>query len=657
MLNHLAKEQSPYLLQHINNPVEWYPWCQEAFDKAQSEDKPIFLSIGYSACHWCHVMAHESFEDNEVANLLNESFVSVKVDREERPDLDSVYMNVCQMLTGSGGWPLTVVMTPDKKPFFAGTYFPKASNYGRIGMLELIPRLQEFWKNRRSEVLNSAESIVQAIQKSQQYFGDCDLNEQVLKSAYENLLSRFDTNYAGFGSNPKFPMPHNLTFLLRSNNSQALQMVEKTLIAMRLGGIYDQVGFGFHRYSTDQKWLLPHFEKMLYDQAGLSIAYIEAFQITQNVFYKQVADEIFSYVLRDLQSDEGGFYSAEDADSEGEEGKFYTWSEAEIKQILGSEESQKIIESFNIETEGNYFDEAHKNKNGYNILHAKQLSSLDFDWEKARNKLFEVRKKRIKPQKDTKILTDWNGFMIAALAKGFQAFQNMAYLESAEKALAYILQNLQKPNGELKHAINISEAYLNDYAFLIWALIELYQANFKSSYLKLALQLTEITLNNFWDNGFCFTSANSPEKLFARSKEIYDGAIPSGNSIMAQNLLSLSLITGENHFENKAKELFKAFSEEIKHYPSSHVACLSALNFLLKPNFLLVLSKIDEPIEKLQKKFFPQKMILQKNLELTELIGFIKNYEQKGIYICQNGACQQPLQNLKEVIGFLEKQI
>ncbi|MFQ5584696.1 MAG: thioredoxin domain-containing protein, partial [Calditrichia bacterium] len=374
--NHLKNEKSPYLLQHAGNPVDWYPWGEEAFEKARKEDKPIFLSIGYATCHWCHVMEHESFEDEDVARLLNETFVCIKVDREERPDVDDVYMTVCQMMTGSGGWPLTIMMTPDKKPFFAGTYIPKESRYGRMGLVQLIPRVQELWETQRQELLNSAEKVSSALSQHSQPAPGSKLSEKFLKEAYQQFNSSYDEKYGGFGSAPKFPTAHNLMFLLRywkrSANEKALNMVENTLRKIRLGGVYDHIGFGFHRYSTDREWLLPHFEKMLYDQAILSMAYSETYQATGNKFYRRVAEEIFTYVLRDMTDPKGGFYSAEDADSEGEEGKFYVWSEEEIKQILNEDEADLIINVFNVKKEGNFQEQTTREKTGTNILHLKK---------------------------------------------------------------------------------------------------------------------------------------------------------------------------------------------------------------------------------------------------------------------------------------------
>ncbi|MFH1125034.1 MAG: thioredoxin domain-containing protein, partial [Pseudomonadota bacterium] len=432
--NRLIHEKSPYLLQHAHNPVNWLPWGHEAFEKAHRENKPIFLSIGYSTCHWCHVMEKESFEDPEVAGLLNETFVSIKVDREERPDLDHVYMTACQMLTGSGGWPLTIVMTPDKRPFFAATYIPKGSRFGRTGMMELIPRLRDTWRTRRDEVLASAESITQSLQGLEKESQGGDLDRSVLDRAYEELSKRFDKTYGGFSNAPKFPTPHNFFFMLRfwkrTGNSEALKMVEKTLQKIRWGGIYDQVGFGFHRYSTDREWLVPHFEKMLYDQAMLALAYLETYQAAGEGVYGDTAREIFEYVLRDMTSPEGAFYSAEDADSEGEEGKFYVWTREELRQILGEEEADLIAKVFHVEKSGNFREEATGENTGANILYlGRPISEIAADlgmprpdlekaMESARKKLFEARKKRVHPHKDDKVLTDWNGLMIAAFARG-----------------------------------------------------------------------------------------------------------------------------------------------------------------------------------------------------------------------------------------------
>jgi len=428
--NRLKLEKSPYLLQHADNPVDWYAWGPEAFEKARKENKPIFLSIGYSTCHWCHVMAHESFEDPEVAMLMNEVFICIKVDREERQDIDNIYMRVCQMMTGSGGWPLTILMTPEKKPFFAGTYIPRESNHGRLGMLDLIPRIKEVWSTQHDEIIKTANQITEKLNMIAQNSTGDGLDKSTLKTAYEQLNGRYSEQYGGFGNAPKFPSPQNLLFLLRywqsTNEEKALRMVVKTLQSMQNGGIYDHIGFGFHRYSTDSHWLVPHFEKMLYDQAMLAMAYIETYQATGIKEFEKTAKEIFTYVLRDMTDKKGGFYSAEDADSEGVEGKFYVWTEDEIRQILKGDEADLVINVYSIDKTGNFRDEASGENTGANILHLdKSLTEIAFKnkesvdglkerVEAARQKLFAVRNKRVHPHKDDKILTDWNGLMIAA---------------------------------------------------------------------------------------------------------------------------------------------------------------------------------------------------------------------------------------------------
>ncbi len=441
--NRLVNESSPYLQQHATNPINWYPWGQEAFEAAKREDKPIFLSIGYSTCHWCHVMEHESFSDKEVAALLNQNFISIKVDREERPDIDHVYMAVTQALTGSGGWPMTIIMTPDKKPFYAGTYFPKTSRLGRPGLMELLPKIADVWRNDREKVLDSADRITQHIARLGDSRPGSNLDRQILDQAQAYFVQAYDPDHGGFGQSPKFPSPHQLSFLLRryhqTQDPQTLAMVEKTLTQMRLGGIYDQLGFGFHRYSTDAQWLVPHFEKMLYDQAMLIMVYTEAYQATGKAFYAAVVEEIITYILRDMTSAEGGFLSAEDADSEGIEGKFYLWTPVEIEKILGAKEAALFLKIFNVKEGGNFEDAGPGHNIDQNILHLQQplpqLSSemgisenqLRRRLEDGRRMLFGEREKRIHPFKDDKILTDWNGLMIAALAKAGNVLDNRQY--------------------------------------------------------------------------------------------------------------------------------------------------------------------------------------------------------------------------------------
>jgi len=679
--NRLINEKSPYLLQHANNPVDWYPWGEEAFSKAKKENKPVFLSIGYSTCHWCHVMAHESFEDDEVAKLMNETFISIKVDREERPDIDNIYMTVCQMMTGSGGWPLTIIMTPEKKPFFAGTYFPKHTRFNRIGLIELINRIKELWNNQRHELVNSAEKIAFSLQNIDQEAPGAEFTKNTLKKAYKLLEKQFDETYGGFGNRPKFPTPHNHIFLLRfwkrTGEKKAFEMVEKTLQEMRKGGIFDHIGFGFHRYSTDSQWLVPHFEKMLYDQALIAMAYIEAYQATNKDEYKNTAQQIFTYVIRDMLSEEGGFYSAEDADSEGEEGKFYVWSKAELAGILNSDDLKFIVNTYNVEESGNYLEEATGKKTSKNILYLNDFISYDLKQkaENIRRKLFEERETRIHPHKDKKILTDWNGLMIAALAKGYIAFNNESYLRVAKKAVNFILENLFDPNDGLLHRYKdgISEinGYLTDYSFFIWGLIEMYEATFDVFYLEWAIKLHNIQLEDFWDDnigGFYFTS-NNAEELLTRQKEIYDGAIPSGNSIAMLNLLRLSFITGNSDLEEKANILNKVFSDKIRANPLAHTQFLVAIDFAIGPTYSLVVAGNSEDqeasymIDAFKKEYLPNKIVLHRKTEqdipdidkLSNFVEFFINLDGKPTaYICINKICKPPTHDIAHAMELLK---
>jgi uncharacterized protein len=687
--NKLLNERSPYLLQHAYNPVNWYPWNEEAFEKALTENKPIFLSIGYSTCHWCHVMEKESFEDEEVAKLMNEAFVSIKVDREERPDIDRVYMTVCQMLTGSGGWPLTIIMTPDKKPFFAGTYFPKLNRYGRAGIIELIPKLIELWKSKYDDVIKSATEISHALINSSKFEGNEILSMDVLDKAFNELSKRFDSEKGGFDKSPKFPAPHNLTFLLRywnkTKNERALFMVEKTLEQMRLGGIFDQVGFGFHRYSTDSIWLVPHFEKMLYDQALLAIAYIEAYQATKKDFYKKTAREILEYVCRDMRSILGGFYSAEDAESEGEEGKFYMWTIDEVKEILG-EDSEFFIKYFNLKKEGNWIDSLHGGKVGTNILHLHTMldeycsmnnlspDAFDIKIALAQKQLLEVREKRIHPSKDDKILIDWNGLMISALAKAAQVFDEKAFIDIAKTTAQFIWDKMRLPSGRLLHCYRNGKAdipgNLDDYAFFIAALLDIYETTFSVDYLNKVLLLNNDLIKYFWDesDGAFFFTAFDSEKLIVRQKEIYDGAIPSGNSVVLMNLMRLYRFTGNVEFEVRAAGLIKTFSKVTKRSPSAYSQFLSGLDFYLGPSKeILIVASDDERminyLKILRGVFIPNKVILYKNdaqaESLAKVAAFTKSFPiiegGVSVYICENFGCKIPIiseSDLRKEIGF-----
>lgn len=692
--NRLIREKSPYLLQHAHNPVDWYPWGPEAFEKAQSENKPIFLSIGYSTCHWCHVMESESFNDAEAAQLMNEVFVSIKVDREERPDIDQVYMRVCHMLNGRCGWPLNIIMTPDKKPFFAGTYLPKVSRFGMTGLVDLTGRVKDLWKSEKEKLLGSADQIAGALRQPLHDSPGEGLGESDLKAAYKELVQRFDKENGGFGSAPKFPVSHDILFLLRysgrTGDKGALDMAEKTLKAMRKGGIFDHIGFGFHRYSTDSKWLVPHFEKMLYDQALLAMAYTEAYQATRKEEFKNTVKEIFTYVLRDMAAPAGGFYSAEDADSEGEEGKFYLWTDEQVRQTLGEKEAGFAINVYNIEKGGNFTEQGLGTiqKTGNNIPYLKEhprkiASSLKISeketekrLEAAREKLFAVRKKRIHPLKDDKILTDWNGLMIAALAKGAQVLDEPAYIEAAKRAADFILRHMQQSDGRLLHRFRDGQAaisaYGDDYAFMIWALIELYETTFEIFYLQKAIELNSAFIKHFWDDkkgGFYFTADDS-ENLFVRNKEIYDGAVPSGNSVAMMNLLRLARMTADPELENKAAYLMKAFSRGVRLRPSAYTQLMTAVDFGTGPSYEVVIagdltSKDTKTMLKaLRTEFIPNKVVLfrsirEKSPGITNLAGFTKYYKdidgRATAYVCMNYKCELPTTDIKIMMDLLKK--
>lgn len=700
--NKLVKEKSPYLQQHAYNPVDWYPWGEEAFNKAETENKPIFLSIGYSTCHWCHVMAHESFEDPDVGKLINEVFVPIKVDREERPEIDNIYMGVCQMMTGSGGWPLTIILTPDKKPFFAGTYFPKESQYGRIGLKEIIKNVQLLWNENPQEAIRSADKVVAVLKQVSENVPGGLLSEEVLEETYQALEESFDYEYGGFGMIQKFPSPTNLFFLLRywkrTLNPNSLNMVITTLNNMYYGGIHDHIGFGFHRYTIEPRWHVPHFEKMLYDQALISMAYLEAFQATGNLTYQNIAEEVFEYVIRDMQSPQGGFYSAEDADSEGVEGKFYLWRKNDIDRLLG-EDAPLICELFNISEEGNFEEESSGKKNGKNILYLEnslndfanakglEISDLLKIVGQSREKLFNHRKNRIHPQKDDKILTDWNGLMIAALAKGFKVVGDKKYLESSQKAADFILNNLYQ-NGRLMHRYKDGESVidgnLDDYSFLIWGLMELYSATFEIEYLKYAFSLNETLVNHFLDDksgGFYFTSDNA-EEIILRKKESYDSAIPSGNSVQMMNLLKIAHLSEDESLKEIALGIEHNFDQKIRRSPLAHTNMINAIDFRLGPSYNVVMVCSDENQslkmhEKLRSnlslRYIPNLTILdiiqferkeehsEDNIdlklpfEISEALKAKKPLENKcTFYVCSDKDCKPPLTEIKELLKVIE---
>ena len=669
--NRLINEKSPYLLQHAYNPVDWYPWGQEALDKAKAEDKPIFLSIGYASCHWCHVMEEECFNDQQVADQLNQAFVCIKVDREERPDLDAAYMAVCQAMGRNCGWPLNILMTPKLNPFFAASYIPKHSRAGLVGMLDLVPQVMQIWKLQRSQLEIVGADIKSRIEAMEKRTPQKELGKEILQDAYDRLTLDFDKENGGFGTAPKFPRPHNLLFLLRyyarTGQKNALAMVEKTLRQMRLGGIFDQIGFGFHRYSTDAVWLVPHFEKMLYDQALLTLAYIEAYQATGAGKFRLTAKETIDYLVRDLSSPEGGFYSAQDADTEGQEGKFYLWTMQEVVDALPPSDADLAVHLFGLTAEGNYIDDSGK-RNGKNILHlplaleeTATLNNLTLDQLIARlgtirNKLFETRKKRVTPAKDDKILTDWNGLIIAALAKTSQVLGEQKYSQTASETADFLLKHMRGENGLLYHRFakgeRAVEGFLDDYAFFVYGLIELYQANFKEEYLQAAADLTKTMMTKFWDekNGGFYQTQNS-EAAMPKIKQLYDGAVPSGNSVALQDLLWLSRLTNEPTYDTMAVQMTRTFAQEIEGAPEAYTFFLSATDFLIGPSYSVILvgdlkqKDTSDMLSALRKHYLPSTVIALKHPSKAGL-----DYQQiegkATAYVCQNQTCLPPTNSL-----------
>jgi len=617
--NRLASEQSPYLLQHAGNPVDWYPWGEEAFDAARRLDRPVFLSIGYATCHWCHVMEHESFEDPVVAALLNETFVNVKVDREERPDVDQLYMTVCQMLTGSGGWPLTIMMTPDRRPFFAATYIPRDSRFGRAGMLDLIPQVARLWADERERLLDSAGQIVGHLEALAERDARGRLDAAAAaEAAVRALRSRFDEAHGGFGSAPKFPSPHNLLFLLdewrRTGDERLLAMVEHTLDAMRRGGIFDQIGFGFHRYSTDREWLLPHFEKMLYDQAMHLLAAAEAADGTGHARHADTVREVFEYLERDLTAPGGAFYSAEDADSEGEEGHFYVWTRSELDRVLGPENGSLAATVWNVTEEGNFAEEATGRRTGANVLHlvrpveeiAATLetdpATLEATLESIRSRLLEARGERVRPLLDDKVLADWNGLMAAALARAGRLLGDPALVDAASAAMEFVLHHLRDGDGRLLHRWRDGHAavpaMLDDHAFVAWGALELYDATLEDRWLTVSLELMGAALERYWDpeRGGFHPAAASADDLLVRMKDATDGAIPSGNGVAATVLVRLARLTGRAELEQRAAETVAAFAGDIARVPSGHTQLLTAARRAEGPSAeIVIVGDRDEP--------------------------------------------------------------
>ena len=652
MQNHLRHETSPYLLQHVDNSVDWYPWGNEAFQKAREEDKPIFLSIGYSTCHWCHVMAHESFEDEEIAELLNRYFVSIKVDKEERPDVDSIYMTFCQTFTGSGGWPTSIFMTADQKPFFAGTYFPKSTKGRMVGLRELLNLIHEKWRSERQLLLDQAEQIVAHLQSNDEagnMVSKAVEGDELIHSAIALYRRIYDSKYGGFGGAPKFPTPHNLLFLLtcyeRQDDASCLEMAEHTLIQMYRGGLFDHIGFGFCRYSTDEQFLAPHFEKMLYDNALLILAYCKAYESTGKPLYLEVAEKTGAYVLREMTHREGGFYSAQDADSDREEGKYYLFVPDELKKLLGEQEGEAFCRHFDIAEGGNF-----EGKNIPNLLKNDYEESYD---NKVLECILQYRKKREFLHLDDKILTAWNGLMIAAMCRLYQNSGKQVYQDAAERADEFIQKNLRNETGlyvSYRDGKRGVKGFLDDYAAYVFAQLALYGATLEKDYLKCAEELCSEVRDKFWDQengGFYFYGADN-ESLILRPKEDYDGAIPSGNSMMAWNLERLAQLTGDESYRHQSEEQLSFLGAKASRYPVGHgMFLLALLEHEIPAVKVTVVLGEHETADELPVKFPPDAIVKLLHEPTNE---YPLKDGKTTFYVCKDHTCRPPVNDLNELM-------
>ncbi len=681
--NRLAGETSPYLLQHSHNPVDWYPWGDEALQKARDENRPILLSIGYSACHWCHVMAHESFENEDIARLMNENFINIKVDREERPDLDQIYMNAVQMMTGHGGWPMTVFLTPESVPFYGGTYFPPEDRYNMPGFPRVLLGVAEAYRTRPREVAQTAVSMLGELRRTDlARESDEILTPELLDNAYRSIARNYDAANGGFGGAPKFPPAMTLELLLRTNNRtgrpEALTMVEHTCRKMAEGGMYDQLGGGFHRYSTDAQWLVPHFEKMLYDNALLSRHYLHVYQQTGDAFYRRIAEETFDYVVREMTDPRGGFYSTQDADSEGHEGKFFVWTVAEVKEALGPEDGALFCAYYDVTGQGNF-----EGKNILNIRRppedvAKALNvpaeRLAEALQRGRRVLFELREKRVKPARDEKALTAWNGLMLGALAEGAAILGRQDYEEVARRNAQFVLDNLRR-GGLLLRTYKDGQAklngYLDDYAFFADGLIALYEATGELRWLTEAVTLTEKMSEEFWDGGEggLFYTGKSHEELIVRSKDYLDNATPSGNSVAAEVLLRLAVLTGNEGYRDKAVRIFRLLHDSFKRYPSAFGRALCALDFYLSTPFEIVVvgergsADAQALTREIWNRYLPNKVVVQaaesdaRASETVPLLCERGMIDQRATaYVCRHYTCQKPVTAAAELAGQLTYQ-
>jgi uncharacterized protein YyaL (SSP411 family) len=673
--NRLVHETSPYLLQHAHNPVDWYPWGEEALSRAKKEDRPILLSVGYSSCHWCHVMEKESFENEAIAGLMNLRFINIKVDREERPDLDELYMNAVQVMTGSGGWPMTVFLTPDLIPFHAGTYFPPEDRGGMPGFSKVLAIVSDYYRSHRGEVGKMEAQLKQALRQIVEIVPSHEaLSDGVLSKAFSALESQFDPIYGGFGNAPKFPSSMALSFLLRywksTGSKNALEMVEKTLEKMANGGIYDHLGGGLHRYSVDERWLIPHFEKMLYDNALLSRSYFEAYQATGKERYRDVGEAILKYVLREMRSPEGGFYSTQDADSEGEEGKFYVWTRDEIKEVLGKEKGTPFCAYYGVATEGNF-------EGGKSVLHIASTSEkvsqlygmpvveLKKVLAEGRQKLYAEREKRVRPGRDEKILTSWNGLMISGFVDGFNVTEKEQYLNGGKEAARFILR-MMRQDGDLLRVFRGGKSrvkgYSEDYAFFIQALIDLYEATFEAEWLKEAEDLNQRMIYQFWDekNGGFFFTGKENEPLIARSKNPYDNAIPSANSITVFNLTKLGYLTGEESFKSKAEQVLLLFHNFLEQHPSGFSQMLSGLSFFLNPQEIGIIGSRDDPrtksmLKEIHLAYLPNRILSLRDPQEPIKGNWFPFLMEKGMpevptaFVCKGFTCLPPVRDVKEL--------
>jgi hypothetical protein len=677
--NRLIQEKSPYLQQHAHNPVDWYPWGEEAFEKARREDKPIFLSIGYSTCHWCHVMEHESFENEEIAALVNKWFVAIKVDREERPDIDRIYMHYVQATTGGGGWPMSVWLTPDLKPFVGGTYFPPDNRYGRAGFPVVLERVAEAWRTDREKILASSSNMMEQLraQAAAEGHGTAGVDTATLDSAFNQFRRAFDSRLGGFGAAPKFPRPSVHNFLLRywkrTGREEARDMVVETLLAMEKGGIDDQLGGGFHRYSVDEYWFVPHFEKMLYDQAQLAISYLEAFQITQHETLARAARRTLDYVIRDMTAPEGGFYSAEDADSAPDpahpekksEGAFYIWPAEEVADLLGEERAQIFARRYGIEPNGNVDNDPHHEFTGRNILFQAHDPGDDAATLAESEKiLFDARVKRPRPHLDDKVLTSWNGLMISAFAKGAAILDESRYAQAARRSADFLLSHMRHPDGTLLRRYRAGDAaipgMLDDYAFLAQGLLDLYESTFDFRYLDAAVAITEKQREILQDErGGFFASAHEDTSRLMRMKDDYDGAEPSGNSVALMNLLRLHRITGGVEFNDSARRLLAAFQPKIAAIPSGMPQMLAAVEFDLAPRREIVVSgpPQGEMIRLLWENFDPHRILLHASPEISAwnpaIAAMGPRDGETTVYVCEDFTCRQPVTRAADLAGVI----